>query len=218
VPIVSQTKIKKNGCGIQTLRGRDIQTHKTRQEIRLKRSGARIFVDFSCRALGCHTFPADAEGIGSSSSGDILDFFRFISGANEFLAVIWGCLKPKYQSHSMKGPKSCVLVTIAALTFSTSKSEKGKGRRLVHTGQRKFNSGSEGRVSGVIIIILLFPFLLPLEHGASMKRSVSLQFLNQGQPVGLLGRVISSSQDLYLHRTTQTQNKRIRTHKHPCLE
>jgi hypothetical protein len=45
------------------------------------------------------------------------------------------------------------------------------------------------------------PFWLPLEQGASMKLSVSLQFLNIGQSVGLLGRVISSSQDLYLHST-----------------
>jgi hypothetical protein len=52
--------------------------------------------------------------------------------------------------------------------------------------------------------ILLFPFWLPLEHLASMKLSVSLQFFNLGQSVGLLGRVISSSQDLYVHGTTQT--------------
>jgi hypothetical protein len=51
---------------------------------------------------------------------------------------------------------------------------------------------------------LLFPFWLPLEYRASMKLSVSLQCLNLGQSVGLLGGVISSSQDLYLHRTTQT--------------
>jgi hypothetical protein len=30
---------------------------------------------------------------------------------------------------------------------------------------------------------LLFPFWLPLEHGASMKLSVSLQFLNLGHSV-----------------------------------
>jgi hypothetical protein len=51
----------------------------------------------------------------------------------------------------------------------------------------------------------IFPlFWLPLEHKAFMKLPVSLQFLYLGQSVGLLGRVISSSQDLYLHRTTQT--------------
>jgi hypothetical protein len=53
-------------------------------------------------------------------------------------------------------------------------------------------------------LLHLLPFWLPLEHGASMKLSVSLQFLNLGQSVGLLGRVISLSQDLYLHRITQT--------------
>jgi hypothetical protein len=52
--------------------------------------------------------------------------------------------------------------------------------------------------------IFLFPFWLPLEHGASMKLPVSLQFLNLGQSVGLLERVISSSQELYLRRTTET--------------
>jgi hypothetical protein len=50
-----------------------------------------------------------------------------------------------------------------------------------------------------------------LEHSASVKRFVSLQFLNLRQPVGLLGRGISWTQGRYL---TQTQNK----HRHPCLE
>jgi hypothetical protein len=40
-----------------------------------------------------------------------------------------------------------------------------------------------------------------------MKRFVSPQFLNLRQSVGLLGRGISPTQDRYLHRTTQTQNK-----------
>jgi hypothetical protein len=57
----------------------------------------------------------------------------------------------------------------------------------------------------------LFLFLLSLEHGASMKLSVSLQFLNLGQSVGLLGRVISSTQDLYLHRA---HKHRINVHIH----
>jgi hypothetical protein len=38
-----------------------------------------------------------------------------------------------------------------------------------------------------------------LEHMASVKRFVSLQFLNHRQPVGLLGQGISSSQGRYLH-------------------
>jgi hypothetical protein len=46
-----------------------------------------------------------------------------------------------------------------------------------------------------------------------MKLSVSLRILNLGQSVGLLGRVISSSQDLYLHITSQTYNKRTHAYK-----
>jgi hypothetical protein len=53
-----------------------------------------------------------------------------------------------------------------------------------------------------------------LEHRASVKHFLSLQFLNPRQSVGLLGRGISPTEGHYLHRTTQTQNKR----KHPCLE
>jgi hypothetical protein len=45
------------------------------------------------------------------------------------------------------------------------------------------------------------------EHRASVKRFVSLQFLNLRQSAGLLGRVIRPSQCCCLHRTTQTQNK-----------
>jgi hypothetical protein len=55
-----------------------------------------------------------------------------------------------------------------------------------------------------------------------MKLSVSLQLLDLGQPVGLLGLVISSSQGFYLYtiteepHTTQTLNihaqSGIRTH------
>jgi hypothetical protein len=43
-----------------------------------------------------------------------------------------------------------------------------------------------------------------LEHRASVKRFVSLQFLNLRHSVGLLGRVTSPSQCRYL---TQTKNK-----------
>jgi hypothetical protein len=41
--------------------------------------------------------------------------------------------------------------------------------------------------------------------------SLSLQFLNIRQSVGLLGRGINPTQGRYLHRTTQTQNKRRQT-------
>jgi hypothetical protein len=50
-----------------------------------------------------------------------------------------------------------------------------------------------------------------LEHRASVKRFVSLQFLNLRQSVGLLGKGISQTQGHYLHRRTQTQNKRRQT-------
>jgi hypothetical protein len=50
-----------------------------------------------------------------------------------------------------------------------------------------------------------------LEHRASVKRFISLQFLNLRQSVGLLGRGISPTQGCFLHRTTQTQNKRRQT-------
>jgi hypothetical protein len=48
------------------------------------------------------------------------------------------------------------------------------------------------------------------ENRASVKRFVSLQFLNLRHSVGLLGRVMSPSQGRYL---TRTQNK----HRHPWL-
>jgi hypothetical protein len=47
-----------------------------------------------------------------------------------------------------------------------------------------------------------------LEHRASVKRFVSLQFLNLRESVGLLGQGISPSQGSYL---TQTQNKHKQT-------
>jgi hypothetical protein len=47
-----------------------------------------------------------------------------------------------------------------------------------------------------------------LEHRASVKRFVSLQFLNLRHSLGLLRRVISPSQGRYL---TQTQNKHQQT-------
>jgi hypothetical protein len=63
------------------------------------------------------------------------------------------------------------------------------------------------------------PFILPLlysncsllEHRASVKRFVSLQFLNLRQTVGLLGRGISPSQDRYLTQTDIHSLSGIRT-------
>jgi hypothetical protein len=60
------------------------------------------------------------------------------------------------------------------------------------------------------------------EHRASVKRFVSLQFLNLRHSVGFLGRVISSSQDRYLkethnkHKTDIHASSGVRTH-HPSV-
>jgi hypothetical protein len=59
--------------------------------------------------------------------------------------------------------------------------------------------------------VTCFFFFLPrcsrfLEHRAEFP-----QFLDQGQSVGLLGRVISSSQGLYMYTNTE---KRTHIHKH----
>jgi hypothetical protein len=67
---------------------------------------------------------------------------------------------------------------------------------------------------GGIPIMTLFTFfllrLLPLEHRPSVKRFVSLQFFDLIDSwVGLLGRVISSSQGLYLN--TGQRKHRINT-------
>jgi hypothetical protein len=48
---------------------------------------------------------------------------------------------------------------------------------------------------------------------ASMKLSVSLQLLDLGQSVGLLGWVINSSTGLYLYKNTEK-----RTHRHQRLD
>jgi hypothetical protein len=50
-----------------------------------------------------------------------------------------------------------------------------------------------------------------------MKLSDSLQLLDLGQSVGLLGRVISSPQGLYLNANTDKRTHNTNT-KHPCSE
>jgi hypothetical protein len=52
---------------------------------------------------------------------------------------------------------------------------------------------------------------------ASMKLSVSLHLPDLWQSVGLLGRVISSSQGLYLYINTEKRTHSTNT-KHPCPE
>jgi hypothetical protein len=61
----------------------------------------------------------------------------------------------------------------------------------------------------LLLCIYGFTFL----YWTSAAFSLSLSYT---EPVALFGRRISPSQGRYLHRTTQTQNKRI--HRHLCLE
>jgi hypothetical protein len=58
--------------------------------------------------------------------------------------------------------------------------------------------------------VLVYSCCSHLEHRASVKRFVLLQFLNLRHSIGHLGRAISSSQRRYL---TQTQNK----HRHTSM-
>jgi hypothetical protein len=65
--------------------------------------------------------------------------------------------------------------------------------------------------SGIVQVrawFFFYSYCFHLEHRASVKRFVSLQFLNLRQSVGLLGRGISPSQGRYL---TQIQNKHRQT-------
>jgi hypothetical protein len=62
-----------------------------------------------------------------------------------------------------------------------------------------------------VTIYYIYPCCSHLEHRASAKRSVSLQFVNIRQSVGLLRRGISPKQGRYLLRTTERQNKRRQT-------
>jgi hypothetical protein len=58
------------------------------------------------------------------------------------------------------------------------------------------------------MVRLVYSCCSHLDYKASVKRFVSLQFLNLRHSAGLLGRVISLSQGRYL---TQTQNKHKQT-------
>jgi hypothetical protein len=66
-----------------------------------------------------------------------------------------------------------------------------------------------------------FFFPLALQPNLGLGRlheiSVSLQLLDLGQSVGLLGRVISSSQGLYLYTNTEKRTHNTDT-KDPCPE
>jgi hypothetical protein len=64
----------------------------------------------------------------------------------------------------------------------------------------------------IYLSIYLYPCCPHLEHRASVKCFVSLQYLNLRVSVGLLERGISPSQCCYLRRIIQTHNKRTGIH------
>jgi hypothetical protein len=82
---------------------------------------------------------------------------------------------------------------------------------------RQMCVGIAWKYMSMYVSISLYSCCFHLEHRASVRRFVSLQFLNIRQSVRLLRWGISPSQGRYLHRTTQTQTNihalsGIRTH------
>jgi hypothetical protein len=65
---------------------------------------------------------------------------------------------------------------------------------------------------GWLVGWLVYSCCSHFEHRASVKRFLSLQFLNFRHSVGLLGRVISPSQGCYLTQTDIHASSGIRTH------
>jgi hypothetical protein len=85
-----------------------------------------------------------------------------------------------------------------------------KMRKIGTENSRKGRRWKASRTCGNVLSIRLhfvFFFLVAPTHLGACSRFWSiglfLQFLNQGQSVGLLGRVISSSQGLYLYTNTE---------------
>jgi hypothetical protein len=56
----------------------------------------------------------------------------------------------------------------------------------------------------ILSVFCLYSRYFQLQLGASVKRFVSLQFLNLEEAVGLNRQGMSPTQDRYLHRTKQT--------------
>jgi hypothetical protein len=90
---------------------------------------------------------------------------------------------------------------------------------ILPSAQQEF---SKGIITGfnqfLVILTTFFPLWVysPIQAlAASMKLTVSLQLLDLGQSVGLVGRVIGSSQSLYLHTNTEKRTHNTNT-KHPC--
>jgi hypothetical protein len=74
--------------------------------------------------LGDHKFPADVEGVGFFSWTNI-----FISGPNEILAVIWGCLE--LQSFREKSRKRVLVITAASMVYTRKRFFSSNHRAVV---------------------------------------------------------------------------------------
>jgi hypothetical protein len=94
------------------------------------------------------------------------------------------------------------------------------GKKIASHNRESKSCHSSGVISRVIttfswtilsIYLSTYSTWSHLERRTSVKRFVSLQFLNPRQSVGPLGRGISPTQGRYLPRTTQTQTKRRQT-------
>jgi hypothetical protein len=86
-------------------------------------------------------------------------------------------------------------------------------RRIKHTGQIvNYKMGLFRHLKNIYPSIRV----APTWSKNIVKPFVSFQFVNLRQPVGLLGRGISPTQDPCLHRTTQTHNKHKQTIM-PCV-
>jgi hypothetical protein len=84
------------------------------------------------------------------------------------------------------------------------------------------NTYGVGMTSYGVSFFVLYIFFLRLYSPiqaltASIKLSISLQLLDLGQSVGLLGRVISSSQGHYLYTNVEKRTHNTNT-KHLCPE
>jgi hypothetical protein len=105
------------------------------------------------------------------------------------------------------------------LPHSTSEQIKSVTSRL-NSNPHHFSEPNETKHKCLIKHYTFFFLWLysPIEaSAASMKLSVSLQLLDLGQSVGFLGRVINSSQGLYLYTNTEKRTHNTNT-KQQCPE
>jgi hypothetical protein len=82
---------------------------------------------------------------------------------------------------------------------------------LVHNGRLVRSNIFLKKQDSIRNLADLSPPSAEVKNGGAIPRFVWLQCINVRQSIGVLWRGISPSQSCYLHRTTQTQNKRRQT-------